>query len=585
MAIPFRILSQESMIEFIAVLVALGVIILVWKNRKAREVKLLIFLELLAAIWAFMYGLEFTASDLESKKFWSQMSYFGIAFLPVTYFLFTTSFNQKKKVITPLNITILSIIPFLALILVLTNDFHGLIWEDIQLIPQANLITYKYGVGFYLFWTYSILLILAGIYNLFRAGHLFLGYHKSQVLALLIASFFPLIGNLLYITGLNPIPGFDWTPVLFIFSGLVITFGIIRYSMFDLVPFARNKLIDIMCDGVIVINNKGFIENYNPAVERIFNLEPEEAKFKHYSHLFNSHEIIMNALNNIEPQHLEFEIFYQNKKHFYQVKIIPLQNQQKKFSGQVIHINNITSLKESEKNLKDELEERGRLIENLDDFSHTVAHDLRNILGSIASSAEIIEAGIGENDVEFIKEMALLMKDSARKAMNITHELFVLARYTHKDIEKKELDMYAVFEGAKKQLAELITKSKAQFIEPESWPNVPGHATCVELVWTNFLSNAIKHGGSPPVLSVGATPAGNNSIRYWVQDNGNGISPADHDRVFQKYVRLSPEKSEGYGLGLSIVKRVIEKLGGEVGIESTGQKEEGTIFWFELPIK
>jgi len=122
-----------------------------------------------------------------------------------------------------------------------------------------------------------------------------------------------------------------------------------------------------------------------------------------------------------------------------------------------------------------------------------------------------------------------------------------------------------------------------QISEPARWPAALGYANWVEEIWTNYLTNAIKYGGTPPELTVGAEPALNGMVRFWIKDNGNGILPENQHKLFKKYTRLSPEKAEGYGLGLSIVKRIVEKLDGTAGAESSGKPGEGALFWFELP--
>src|SRR5690606_29208547 len=133
------------------------------------------------------------------------------------------------------------------------------------------------------------------------------------------------------------------------------------------------------------------------------------------------------------------------------------------------------------------------------------------------------------------------------------------------------------------QLGELIKETNTKIDFPQVWPQANGYAPWVEVIWVNYLTNAIKYGGNTPEISVGAEE-GIHYARFWIQDNGNGVSPDDQEKLFKKYSRLNPEKAEGYGLGLSIVKRIAQKLGGYVGVESTGIKGEGSRFWFELPI-
>jgi signal transduction histidine kinase len=106
----------------------------------------------------------------------------------------------------------------------------------------------------------------------------------------------------------------------------------------------------------------------------------------------------------------------------------------------------------------------------------------------------------------------------------------------------------------------------------------------MEEVWANYLSNAIKYGGYPPVVQLGAFHLDNHFVRFWIQDNGDGIKPEEQVRLFNDFSQLEGRrKVDGHGLGLSIVRRIIEKMGGNVGVESRGRNGEGSRFWFTLP--
>jgi signal transduction histidine kinase len=103
----------------------------------------------------------------------------------------------------------------------------------------------------------------------------------------------------------------------------------------------------------------------------------------------------------------------------------------------------------------------------------------------------------------------------------------------------------------------------------------------VEEVWVNYISNGLKYGGQPPHLELGATATPNGTICFWVRDNGPGLSPAAQAKLFTRFTRLDQTRAKGHGLGLSIVQHIVEKLGGEVGIESAvGQDCK---FYFTLP--
>ena len=110
-----------------------------------------------------------------------------------------------------------------------------------------------------------------------------------------------------------------------------------------------------------------------------------------------------------------------------------------------------------------------------------------------------------------------------------------------------------------------------------------GYGPWVEEVWTNDISNAIHYGGQPPRVELGATVEGENRVRFWVRDNGPGLTPKEQARLFMPFERLNQAQIKGHGLGLSIVRRIVEKLGGQVGVHSV--PGEGSTFSFTLPVK
>jgi signal transduction histidine kinase len=161
-------------------------------------------------------------------------------------------------------------------------------------------------------------------------------------------------------------------------------------------------------------------------------------------------------------------------------------------------------------------------------------------------------------------------------------------------IEPKPLDMAAIVAEALQRLASLIEEHQAEIILPaaSAWPVALGYGPWIEEVWINYISNAIKYGGRPPRLELGATEyqtsegseisqVSSSMVRFWVRDNGPGLTSEEQAQLFTQFTRLHQAQAKGHGLGLSIVQRIIKKLGGQVGVES--QMGQGSIFNFTLP--
>jgi signal transduction histidine kinase len=136
---------------------------------------------------------------------------------------------------------------------------------------------------------------------------------------------------------------------------------------------------------------------------------------------------------------------------------------------------------------------------------------------------------------------------------------------------------------SQERLTTLIDNAQAEIAVADEWPVALGYGPWIEEVWTNYISNAIKYGGDPPRVEIGATAQNNGHVQFWVRDNGAGLTPEEQARLFTPFTRLNEVKVKGHGLGLSIVRRIVEKLGGEVGVESEGVSGKGCIFSFTLP--
>lgn len=220
----------------------------------------------------------------------------------------------------------------------------------------------------------------------------------------------------------------------------------------------------------------------------------------------------------------------------------------------------------------------------LDAFAHTVAHDLKHPVTSVVGYAEVLRKNYGTLAPEILSEFLTVIANNSRKMASIIDELLLLASVrSMREIEMQPLEMAGIVAEAKGRLLSLIEERQGQFAVPQSWPVALGYAPWIEAVWTNYISNALKYGGDPPHVSLGAKVLEGGWVQYWVQDNGPGLSGQEQARLFTPFERLHHVRIEGRGLGLSIVQRILKKLGGQVGVESDGLPGHGSRFYFILP--
>jgi len=221
--------------------------------------------------------------------------------------------------------------------------------------------------------------------------------------------------------------------------------------------------------------------------------------------------------------------------------------------------------------------------ESLDAYARTVAHDLKNPLNLVLNFARLIEedhvlSGVHGQDLHAIIE-------GAERMNHIIQDLLLLSQMRKEEVKPVRVDMEAAVSQSLDRLGVEIRKTGASLQCPSEWPDPLGIAAWIQAVWVNYISNAAKYGGNPPEIELFWEPVPETDggrIRYGVRDNGPGVDSEFRHKVFEEFSRAGGEKSEGHGIGLSIVRRIVRKLGGDVGVENL-EPGPGCCFYFELP--
>ena len=270
------------------------------------------------------------------------------------------------------------------------------------------------------------------------------------------------------------------------------------------------------------------------------------------------------------------EIKFGNEPEIYQLKNVILQEEIRKRQEME------STLTQLNQQLREEIASRELLIDDLNAFASMVAHDLKNPLTNLALTTGVLRMSVTLANDKLGQDAADRLTHQVEKINRIINELLVLASVGKTEFSTEPLDMNSVILEVETRLERLIKEHHPEIHKPTSWPTACGHAPWVEEVWENYISNAIHYGGRPPIVELGADDAKDGMIRFWVRDNGHGLDEESISRLFTIFNRNSHSRPTGHGLGLSIVKRIVEKLGGSVGVESEGQNE-GSLFYFTLP--
>lgn len=247
----------------------------------------------------------------------------------------------------------------------------------------------------------------------------------------------------------------------------------------------------------------------------------------------------------------------------------------------ICFIVDITKAKEAEAQLAEYAEELKAQNVELDAFAHTVAHDLKTPVALVLGYAEMLKQYGDPSAQGVMSEAVNQIVSTGHRINSIISELILLASVRKFDVEMVPLDMFAIVEEVQKRLSFMLKEYRANIVLPYTWPVAVGYGPWIQEVWANYISNALKYGGTPPRVELGATAQADGMVRFWVKDNGEGIAKQDQEAIFTPFSQLSQVSAQGHGLGLSIVQRIVDKCLGQVGVDS--KPGAGSSFWFTLP--
>lgn len=310
-------------------------------------------------------------AELGDKIIWSKIMYFGAHTAPPLFLIFALDYTHRRKWLTRLNLALLFVLPSLTIMFAATNEWHHLIWTGFSPSPGgSNLYIYQHGIWFWVATVYINFVLFVGTFFFFQFALRSKELYRFQNVALVIAALFPWLGFVIYLLNASPFPGLDITAISFTFTGAILVFTISRLHFLDVIPIAREVLIETMLDGMLVLDEQNRIVDMNPAARQIFKIDlsvkwigqPIEAFLP--DHLELVHNVDHSKQVEIEwrPNLTETRTF--------DLQVSPLYDRTKRLTGKSIVFRDITSHKNTERALQQvnqQLEEKLVQIEKLKD--------------------------------------------------------------------------------------------------------------------------------------------------------------------------------------------------------------------------
>lgn len=539
--------------------------------------------------WLLFNSLELIDPTETGTVFWAKMSYGFITFTSVAWFAFALQYSNHLHWLIPSRFYLFCLIPTATTVIAWTNEWHHLLWQAYIFIPVGNLLalSVEHGSWFWVHAIYSYTLVFGGATLIILKYFQSFALYRRQSTWVVIGVIIPISVNVIYLFNLIPVLKKDYTAVSFALAAMALAVGVFRYRLFDLKPVARDVVIDSIKEAMITLDLQERIVDLNPASHMVINGPLDSAIGRLASEVLTPWGDIQTYLQTQTDVQGEIWLGHEQTRRYYDLLVSPLFNRRGGLTGRLVILHDITPLKQAETTLRKYTADLEIRNEELDAFSYTVAHDLKNLLAVQLGYSELLQTRMSGIPIKDAERYLGNITRTSRKMISIINELMLLAKVRSvTDIEVVPLDTPKIIQEALIRLEEQIQEHEAQVACPASWPAAVGYGPWVEEVWANYISNAVKYGGKRPIVELGANETRDihsqkPMIRFWVRDNGPGIPADKQTQLFTLFTRLTPGSRDGHGLGLTIVQRIVTKLGGDVGVESTDGS--GSLFWFTLP--
>lgn len=593
----------------LSAILSVGMLLYVRRYRAsaAAEMSALTWLVVSLVGWLLLNTLELASPSESATVFWAKVSYPFIVSTPVAWLAFALQYIGRKRWLALSRFVWFCVVPAITAVLALTNQWHNLIWRQYEFVPVNDLLAMQvvvYGPCFWVHIVYGYALVFVGAFLIVRQYFRSFRLYRQQSLWLVIGALIPIVVNIVYIFHLIPGLRKDYTSLSFALASMAFMVGIFRYGLFDLKPVARGLVIDNMGDAMLTLDAQDRIVDLNPAARSLIVAFDRQRA---------SNDFIGQSVAQVLPPWRSFVERFQHATNlqtditidldgvcqYYDLRISPLTDRHERLAGRLVVLRDITARKQAEEKLRLYALELEAQYEELDAFSYTVAHDLKNPLSTLISYSEYLGDSLGQISNEEMAAITARISQGGYALASIVDGLLLLAYVRkHDKVEIVPLDMEDIVVNVQSRFVPMIAETGAQIVTPGAWPAAMGYAPWVEEVWANYLSNALKYGGRaeegiPPRVELGFDQGGaeqkgegagdwpDSHIRFWVRDNGPGLTEAEQSQLFAEFTRLTKTRIEGQGLGLAIVRRIMDKLGGQLGVES--KVGQGCTFWFSLP--
>ena len=552
-------LSAYAFVYITTGIITLFLAIYSWKRRAVPGTFWFSLLMLAAAEWCLMFSLELLVADPSLKVFVGKFQYLGIVCIAPLMLLFVSGYTRNDGWTRDMKALLLWVVPAITIILVFTNEMHGLVWPEI--VPAVTdgtfVMVYASGPAALVSMGYSYILAVASvsmlIFTLVQCSEIY----RRQIWLLILCTGIFLLSDLIDIFGLSPVPGLDLDPLALGLCGIIVFEGAIRYRLLDIAPIVYHDMYSAMQTGVIAVDNQGNVIECNPAARQYLSLPGVAGDSSLEASVPTLAGLIRTAETDTGKQY-EFSVGELRDRIWFGARISLLKDYSSQPYGKLVIFHDISACRKAQEDLQE-------AHNKLSILSSVTRHDILNNLTALDMYLDLCRQRLPDpSALGYFQHL----QDTSQTIRTHIEFMQYYEETGGKDPAWSDLRTVVLEAAAAHSFREVKVRLSNSEAEIYADP-------LITKVFYNLIDNAICHGGHVTRCTVTAEETDDGLVIVFA-DDGRGIPAGNKEKIFTRGF------GSHTGLGLFLIRRILSITG--ITIRETGEEGKGARFEIVVPV-